>query len=1628
MKKILFTMFLVIISGFVFSQTTYYWVGGLTSTNSITIGSNWNTLLNGSGSSRPSATGATDILIFDGTNVGGATPVTGTVTVLANGSITCAQLKFINSATVNFVRATTGTSTMTISGEAGEDFVIESGCTLSVPVSTAGSLRFAMAAANTGRVSGALSIITTQQCRIDNTTGGTPGSFVFTSGATLTSNITSTSSSYAFGSSSQSSEKWVVFEDGAHLYYEGGYSPMGGTAAFSAIDFKPGSFWHHRANNGLGSFVNRKSFGNIIVENNASLTADGPVYRINNLTVNSGCTFITYSSGQTAIMGNLLVNGTLSSPVAGTNELIFAGNATQTISGSGTINVASLFVSGKANVDLNKSVGVDQAVRVIGKLNFNSNQLTGNASFTADGIITPIAGTGTTANGSYLISGNAGIANTARGLAISGTGIATNTVIVAFSFTNDTIYLSKPATATGSGVVLSVTSNGATLETANTDGFNPATGSAAVTGNKTYSDSINYIINAATSYPFGLSTGATATSVHTGYTIINSAVTANAGLTVNEYLTVNAKITLRPLDTVHILSGAVINGSYNASNYIATDYNSSTGEQSIVQYDGIAAAVTLPIGTVSYYLPVTLTPSSSSDFTAAVFEGITANGNITGTPLTAVQKQTLVNAVWNINRLSGSGNADMQLGWNTALEGSVFTTLPSPAIGLIINNGSSWALPIGTGDNTANTVTAGISNSGSFGVSAVPPSQPFIFNGIPAKTYGNADFNANASSLNITQPIVYASSNHLVATISPAGIIHITGAGTTDITASQETDGFYATASITNALVVNKAPLLIKADNKVKFVGTANPTLTITYTTFVAGENESVLLTPADISTTALLASPVGTYPITVSGATAANYEITFQDGVLNVIDQAMTFDPIPAKTYGNADFSGGATSLNITQPITYTSDNPLVATIIANNIHITGTGTALITASQETDGTYPFSSQSRTLTVNKAPLTITADNKTKYQGNANPPLTVTYTGFVLGEDEAVLLTPPVVTTTATISSPDGSYPIEVSGATAANYEISFVNGILLIQNHISFNLLPVKVYGDADFSGGATSLNTTQPLVYSSNNPLVATIVSGNIHITGSGTADITVTQQTDGIFPTASVTRTLTVDKAALTITADNKTKYEGVANPVFTFSYAGFVLGENAGVLQTPPVAATTATIASPPGTYPITVTGATAANYNITFASGALTIIPKLVQTITFNPLPTKTYGNSDFAGGATSTNTGIPVTYTSSNTAVATIIGSNIHIVGAGSCNITAKQAGSDEYLPAPDVIRALVVNQAALTIKADNKSKYEGSANPLFTVTYTGFVLNETETVLQTPPVVATTATISSPPGTYPITVSSATAANYTITFTSGTLTILPKIAQTITFNAFVTKTYGNADFSAGAISTNTTIPITYTSSNTAVATIIGTNIHITGAGTANITASQTGSDVYLAATDVMKVLTVNKAALTIRANDTTKVVGAANPGFTITYTGFVLSETTANLTSLPSVTTIALTNSAPGYYELIPQGGSSSNYSFTYVPGRLTIYPLSGTNEQYFNVFQKNSGSLTVRVFTNKPVLGDIMLFDINGKFIATKNLFMPVGFISTDFPISIISSGMYIVTVRGKDVNLTKMIRIIR
>jgi hypothetical protein len=1129
MKKMLLVFLLMLSAAVGYSQITYYWVGGAgVSPANVSTAANWNTSISGGGSTRPSSTGATDILVFDGTNTGGPTPTTGMDSVNLNSSITCAQMKFVNNANIVFIRSTTGTSTITISGDAGEDFVIESGSMLSLS-SSIGSTVITMGTATTGRVSGTLNMVTSLQARIGNLTAA-PGSMIFTSGSSLHTNITSASSAYAFGNNTQSTEKWVSFQSGSHLYYEGGFSPNGSGTLFSAIDMQSGSTWHHRATNaitGAGNFFNRKTYGNVIVENNAVLTALGPIYGIENLTINSGSVFNTNSSGQTVVLGNLIADGDLSSG-AGTNALVLGGNTTQTVSGSGTINVGSLIVADRANVVLNKNITVSNSTTVYGKINFNTFQINGAGSFTAAANTPSVSLTGNAIAGNYFVGPVTGFSSSYVGLAISGTGIAPNTNVVSYSTALDTIYISKPVLSTATGASFAFGSQSATLETANSNGFDAASGSVVLAGNQLYQNGINYIIDAATAKPFGISTGSTAPHIVAGSLVFNAAATTNTGVNVSSNLQINSgKLTIRPLDTVELLTDAILTGTFSATNYIVTDVVTATGVQGIFRRDGITGSSIFPIGTATAYMPATLNPTTASDFATAVFQGITNDGTPNGTPQTSLQKQTKVDAVWNINRISGSGSTALQLGWAQALEGSTFITLPNTDIGIIVNQNPNWSLPVAPGDNTLNTASGNFTAFGAFGVGAQPPSQPFTFNALPVKNYGDPDFNPGAISLNTTNPIIYTSSNPAVATIV-AGNIHITGTGTSQITATQASDGFYPAANVAQTLTVNKANLTIKADDKTKPQGDPNPPLTVTYTGFVNGETATVLTTAVSVTTTATTASPSGTYPIVPAGAAALNYNISFVNGTMTVTprqNQTITFNAFATKTYGNADFAVGATSSNGSIPVTYTSSNPAVATIVGNNIHIVSAGTSTITASQAGNTLYfPAPDVTRVLTVNKANLTVKAVDTTKLFGEVNPPLRLIYTGFVLNETIANLSTQPTATTTATTNSAPGYYPITVGGGVAANYNFVYTDARLTIlpasgpdQSHVqaylsSSTMLTVKIYAANPDLADVILYDMTGKPVVTKNAFLPKGFVTVTISVSGlaSGLYTVVVNGQT--------------------------------------------------------------------------------------------------------------------------------------------------------------------------------------------------------------------------------------------------------------------------------------------------------------------------------------------------------------------------------------------------------------------------------------------------------------------------------------------------------------------------------------
>jgi gliding motility-associated-like protein len=132
----------------------------------------------------------------------------------------------------------------------------------------------------------------------------------------------------------------------------------------------------------------------------------------------------------------------------------------------------------------------------------------------------------------------------------------------------------------------------------------------------------------------------------------------------------------------------------------------------------------------------------------------------------------------------------------------------------------------------------------------------------------------------------------------------------------------------------------------------------------------------------------------------------------------------------------------------------------------------------------------------------------------------------------------------------------------------------------------------------------------------------------------------------------------------------------------------------------------------------------------------------------------------------------PVYIRLTDTTAAGSYAGNIMLSSAGVLHINVAMPAS-EVSPAP------------LTITANNQTRAYGTANPAFTVTYSGFVNNQGPASLTALPVATTTAAVNSLPGQYPITAGGAASPDYSFTYFPGVLTITAGFANTIIPNAF---------------------------------------------------------------------------------------------------------------------------------------------------------------------------------------------------------------------------------------------------
>ena len=366
----------------------------------------------------------------------------------------------------------------------------------------------------------------------------------------------------------------------------------------------------------------------------------------------------------------------------------------------------------------------------------------------------------------------------------------------------------------------------------------------------------------------------------------------------------------------------------------------------------------------------------------------------------------------------------------------------------------------------------------------------------------------------------------------------------------------YAVTATNQSLTVGKAPLSIRANDVTVQVGAPFPEFTASYDGFVNGETVAVLTTVPRFTTSATSTSPPGNYPITVAGASAENYQITYQAGTLTLVAKPNS-------------------------PPLLTSVAPLPGPF-ENQVQVIPFETLRAASNaSDPDGdalTFVISGLSQgSLSVNGAGAKV---------------------GIVVGSGDVLGWQPP-----ANQSGRITAFQIRASDGRATS--AADVAVVINVQPRTA----PVITWPEPAPIRYGTPVGSVQ-LSASSDVPgtFAYSPVAGVVPPAGRVTLSATFIPADAVRFTSASATVNLTVTKAPLNVQAEDVSIEAGSLLPALKARYSGFVNNDGPSALERPVVLTTTATSNSEAGTYPITVSGAVAANYEITFLPGVLTIVP------------------------------------------------------------------------------------------------------------------------------------------------------------------------------------------------------------------------------------------------------------------------------------------------------------------------------------------------------------------------------------------------------------------------------------
>lgn len=611
------------------------------------------------------------------------------------------------------------------------------------------------------------------------------------------------------------------------------------------------------------------------------------------------------------------------------------------------------------------------------------------------------------------------------------------------------------------------------------------------------------------------------------------------------------------------------------------------------------------------------------------------------------------------------------------------------------------------------------------------------------------------------------------ASISHGGEVTIKGTGKIEITATKSSDNYADISSKVIFTAVQKNITFELGDLEQTFGSTLGK---------VNVTPSDPQITDGDFEVTysgnAAFPTKAGKYKVEVK-ATNPNYKGSARDTL--VIGKAKATGKIQINssfTYGDT-ISASVTDIpeGTTEKITYAGTGIYIPQEEAPKNAGNYTAIAEITGEN-----YETLTLTKNFTIEKAILTVKAQNASRAYGDANPIFNLIYDGFKNGENESVFLYEPTATVEANSSSAVGEYNITVSGGYAENYKFAYDNtGVLEITGATGSGIYIMgsnTLYVNDKAALSAFYGNTKINAAWESSDTDIAE-VDGNGTVTAKSAGTATITATADSNYGNAAATFDITVKKSGITLVPTELVKtYNGERQEISFSPVSGFTpeIGENVIVDY---VLTTDPTVTEPikAGTYSVTYTisdksfagGGTTTMY---IAKANITVVPKNI---------TKVYGDEpkfELIPSMQTTLVSDDNLKELAKNARFTCNGKET-TANVGKYDITAVLGTyeNDNLNFTVDGMGELTVTKAPLTVKVKDVSREYGAENPALEVEYEGFKNGETADVLGGNLELSYNGiTAESEAKSYPAQTSASglTSDNYDISYTNGNVTITP--------------------------------------------------------------------------------------------------------------------------------------------------------------------------------------------------------------------------------------------------------------